>query len=146
MYYDGNNDDRDIASIVKTINEYYIRDKFCGKYHSKNFNSVYRNEFTMSLLNGVIASVEHLDSLIASFLHKPFTINTLDSIVLQTLRLATFEFENYPNTDANVIVSEYVDIVSEFYGGTYTSITNGILDKIGKYLKGDTVANDKLST
>ncbi|MDR2778548.1 MAG: transcription antitermination protein NusB [Rickettsiales bacterium] len=134
-YYDRNSSDRNIKSILKSIGEYYIEDSFYGKYSRIIRNYLDRSDFIVNLLEGVIANVEELDSMISNFLHKPLTLETLDGVVLQSLRLASFELKNYPKTDVGVIVSEYVDIVSEFYGGAYTAFTNGILDKMGKYLR-----------
>lgn len=135
MYYDKNNENKDVNFILEAISQYYIKNTFLDKSKKNRYIDVKDSEFTINLINGVIDNYQEFDLIIEKFLQKQDTTQTLDDVILQSFRLATFELINHLDTDKNVIVNEYVDIVAEFYDGAYITFANGILDNIALYIR-----------
>ena len=139
MYYDENNKDRDLDSILAAIVEYYIKDNFPDGSKKNRYVNLKSDEFTINLVKGVIDNCQEFDPIIEGFLQKQDTVQTLDDVVLQSFRLAIFELKNHSDIDKNVKVNEYVDIVAEFYGGVYVTFANGVLDNIASFIRDNKV-------
>lgn len=125
VYYDTNNSDKNLDNILNNINEHFIKVDF---ENSKYFN-IYKNKFVYDLVNGVIENQQRYDALINKLLNKQDTTETIDEIILASFRVAIYEFES-STLDKNIIISEYVDIVGEFYNNVYTGFANGILENL----------------
>lgn len=130
MYYDVNNEDKNISNILNTININFIKNIFFGK----EYQNVYMNKFVYSLINGVIENYKEYDVLINKTLDKQDTVETLEEILLQVFRLAIFELKNF-NIDKKVVINEYVDIVGEFYNNVYVNFANGVIDSMATAIK-----------
>lgn len=134
MYYNDNIENKDIDYILENINKYYILDNFNHSNGKNDYKNIFKHEFVKSLINGVIENKEEIDALINKLLNKSDTTETLDSILLQCFRLATYELKS-TTTDKNVIINEYVDIVAEFFEGVYVSFANGILNNVAAVIR-----------
>ena len=139
MYYDKNNDSRDINSILTAIIEYYVKDNFSDKSKKNKYIDLKEDDFTINLIEGVIGNHQEFDLIIEKFLQKQDTIQTLDDVILQSFRLAIFELKNHLDIDKNVIVNEYVDIIAEFYDGVYVTFANGVLDNMASFIRDNKV-------
>ena len=53
-----------------------------------------------------------------------------------TLRAGVCELLTRPEIDGPVIINEYVEIAKSFFDGSEPKITNGVLDKLAKVLRG----------
>ena len=133
VYYNENNDNKNVNDILNSINEYYIKNNFTDEDGKNKYENICSSEFVLNIINGVIEHVEEFDNIINDFLDRNDTTGTLDEVLLQIFRLAIYELK-FTKTDKNIIVNEYTDIVAEFYSGIYITFTNGILDNIGTYL------------
>ncbi|MDR1425824.1 MAG: hypothetical protein LBI70_02420 [Rickettsiales bacterium] len=129
MYYDQNNEDKDIESLSRMVNDHYVEDALRDTDGKNIYQGIYRGRFTLNLIQGVIIGREKFDDKIKNLLRDGSSINSLDSIVLQSLRLACFELSNF-TTARKIIISEYVDIVAEFCDKNCTDFTNGVLDRM----------------
>jgi N utilization substance protein B len=132
MYYDINNDDKDISNILKNINIYYMKSNF----GENRYTNLHKKDFTIELVNGVIKNDKEYDTIINRFLDKQDTVETLDDVLLQSFRLAIFELQK-TTADKKVIINEYVDIVAEFYNKIYVNFVNGILENIADEIRGE---------
>lgn len=137
VYYDRNNEDRDINSLVDSIEYYFVRENFLQENGNNRYLDVGKNEFMLELIGGVIAQTTQLDDIINGLLNRQDTVEGLDDVILQCFRLAGFELLNHPQTDGGTIINEYVDIVAEFYEGAYIGFANALLDSMAKLLRGD---------
>lgn len=135
MYYDKNNENRDINSILAAIVEYYVKDNFLDKSEKNRYINLKDDDFVINLVKGVIDNYQEFDLTIEKFLQKQDTVQTLDDVILQSFRLANFELKNHLDIDKNVIVNEYVDIIAEFYDGVYVTFANGVLDNMAGYIR-----------
>lgn len=84
---------------------------------------------------------EEINKLIASHLTKGWTLDRLESILLVILQSGCAEFFLARKKPASVIISEYVNVTREFYGGKEPGFVNGVLDHIARQLKMDMKGN-----
>lgn len=134
VYYNENNENKNIFDILSSINQYYIEDKFSDENGNCLYNKVFKSNFVHNLVKGVIVNSEKFDVIINDFLQKQDTTGTIDDVILQSFRLAIYELK-FTDTNKNVIVNEYVNIIAEFYDGIYITFSNGILDNIASYIR-----------
>jgi transcription termination factor NusB len=133
MHQDPLNPDKDVESLLEIVNSHYIAPYFRDERGRNRYSEVYRGEFVLNLVRGVLANSGELDSRISGFLQGGRTIDSLDSVLLQSLRLAGFEMGNSEES-RKVIVSEYVDLVAEFCDRACTAFANGVLDRMASTL------------
>lgn len=78
---------------------------------------------------------EDIDTAIRSALSEKISFDKLDLTFLCILRAALAEFYAAPETDAPIIINEYVDMTRSFYDGSEVKIANALLDKFAGVLK-----------
>ena len=79
---------------------------------------------------------EDLDDLISAHLTKGWSLKRLERIMVAILRAGTYELKFRPDIPIAVIVNEYVDITHAFFSNSEHKFVNGILDKLGKKIRG----------
>jgi N utilization substance protein B len=91
-------------------------------------------EFAVGLAEGVGASVEALDPMIAEAAEhwRIERMNVLDRLIL---RLAVYEFLHHPDTHAKIIINEALELARSFSGDESVRFINGILDGIRRKLE-----------
>ena len=134
MYYDKTIEDKNIDNILSTINEYYILENFNSSTGKNNYKNLFKHEFVKQLIEGTIKNQKEVDPIINKLLNKNDTTETLDTVLLQCFRLAAYELK-FSDLDKNIIINEYVDIVSEFYNGIYINFANGILNNLALVIR-----------
>lgn len=132
MYYDENNYDKDVDNILNAINENYVKVEL--SQNNDSYSKIYKHKFVKDLINGTIENVKKYDALINKLLDKQNTTETIDEILLNVFRLSSCEFENY-DTNKNVIIKEYTDIVAEFYNNIYINFANGIMENLATKIR-----------
>jgi len=93
--------------------------------------------FLFDLVEGVLTHQDNLDAVISKHLVENWRFERLGIVIQSILRAATFELAHGKETPLKVIVNEYVNVAHCFCDEQETSFINGILDSIGKYLRGD---------
>ena len=90
-------------------------------------------DFSMSLADGVAATVDELDPMIAKAAEhwRIERMNVMDRLIL---RLAVYEFLHQPDTHAKVIINEALELARSFSGDEAVRFINGILDGIRRTL------------
>ena len=61
---------------------------------------------------------------------------SLDTVLNALLKVGVAEFYVNPDLDTPIIINEYVDLARSFYEGAEVKITNAVLDKVAKVLRG----------
>jgi N utilization substance protein B len=91
-------------------------------------------EFATALTNGVAATIERIDPLIAEAAEhwRIERMAVMDRIIL---RLAVFEFLEQPETPARVIINEALELARTFSTDEAVRFINGILDSIRRKLE-----------
>ena len=95
----------------------------------------YDNAFLEKILLGVSVDQEKLDPLIQENLPHNWTFDRLEMVLLCILRAAIFELWTMPETDAAVIINEYVNVAHSFYDDKEPSFVNGLLHTVSTKLR-----------
>jgi N utilization substance protein B len=90
-------------------------------------------QFATALTNGVAATVEQIDPMIAQAAEnwRIERMAVMDRIIL---RLAVYEFLHQPETPARVIINEALELARTFSTDEAVRFINGILDGIRRTL------------
>ncbi len=122
------NYEKKLEEISKELLENYTlkADEEASSYHDK-----IDQEFLNQLTSGVFLD-ESIDDEISEFLKTNSTIENIDDIVRQILRLGAFELKFCKDTPFKVIIDEYVDIAASFFDDNRIKFVNGILENLAK--------------
>jgi N utilization substance protein B len=88
-----------------------------------------------ALLRGSLAQSAQLDEVVGRALTGDWHIDRLETILRAILRAGAFELTSMPETPARVVISEYVDVASAFYGGPEPGLVNAVLDRIARVVR-----------
>ena len=91
-------------------------------------------EFATALTNGVAATLDQIDPLIAEAAEH-WRIERMAVMDRLILRLAVYEFLKQPETPAKVIINEALELARTFSGDEAVRFINGILDGIRRKLQ-----------
>ena len=77
-----------------------------------------------------------LEKMITSAFSDNIKKDKLETTFRGILMMGAAEFFVNPDLDAPIIINEYVDLARSFYEGAEVKITNAVLDKVAKVLRG----------
>lgn len=90
-----------------------------------------------TLVEGVAARAEELDSMIASNLANNWSMERIQPILLALLRAGTFELLACGDVPPRVVITEYVDIAHAFFEDREPAFVNAVLDRLAHALRED---------
>ena len=93
-------------------------------------------DFFDDVVSGVHARSGELDALIAGKLADDWSLERLDKPMRQILRAGAYELVARNDVAAASVISEYVDVAKAFYDKREVGFVNGLLDAIGKDVRG----------
>jgi N utilization substance protein B len=93
-----------------------------------------RRVFAMRLADGVAASIDALDPMIAEAAEhwRLERLNVLDRLIL---RLAVYELLHESETPAKVVINEALELARTFSGDDAVRFVNGVLDAVRRKLQ-----------
>ncbi len=92
--------------------------------------------FFDDLVAGTIAQVDALDALIAARLSAGWSLDRLDKPMRACLRVGAYELTARHDVPLGAVISEYVDVAKAFYAPREAGFVNGLLDALGKAIRG----------
>lgn len=92
-----------------------------------------QQDFALGLINGVLANLKSLDTLINTHL-KEWDISRLGRIECSILRLGAYEL-CYTQTDVPIVINEAVELAKIYGDENAPRLINGVLDSIQKMHK-----------
>ena len=95
-----------------------------------------------AIIRGAMAQAEQLDEMVAKALTGDWNVERLESVLHAILRAGAFELFSMKETPARVVISEYVDVASAFYGGPEPGMVNAVLDRIARVVRSDELGAD----
>ena len=123
------NRERKLEEIKEELIENYLLD-------SRHQTTSYRKEIDESFLNilvtGLSLEIATIDAEISEFLKGDWSLDQLEDVTLQILRVAAFELKNLADIPAKVVIGEYVDIAASFFDSKRLSFVNATLDALAK--------------
>ena len=93
-------------------------------------------ELFTHIVKAYAEQAKEIDNAIRSSLSENIHFNDIEPTLRAILRAGIAEFYANPDLDAPIIINEYVDITRAFFDGAETKITNALLDRFGKILRG----------
>ena len=91
--------------------------------------------FFSELVRGVIEHQTDIDQAIDSFLAEDWPLARLEAILRALLRPAAFELLIRGDVPARVVLNEYVDLGSAFFGEAETVFANGVLNRLARKVR-----------
>ncbi len=91
--------------------------------------------FFDDLVSGALARTDEIDSAIGRFLGSGWSLDRLDTLLLQILRLGAYELLARADVPRAAVVSEYVDVARAFYDQREAGFVNALLDRLGKHAR-----------
>lgn len=91
--------------------------------------------FFDDLVTGSLARLDELDALVRTYLGPGWTLERLDRLMLQILRLGAYELVARPDVPRSAVVSEYVDVAHAFYEAREAGFVNALLDRLGRAVR-----------
>jgi N utilization substance protein B len=88
--------------------------------------------FFAQLVRGVVADQGEIDRAVVKRLAQNWKLERLDATVRAILRAGTWELAKHPDTPAEVVLDEYVELAKAFFGQTEAGFVNAALDAIAR--------------
>ena len=92
-----------------------------------------RDEYLEFLVNGTVENLGEIDGIIMNNLEN-WTIDRLNNIDRNILRIATFEMLKSTDVPVNVVIDEAIEIAKAFGDDQSSKFVNAVLSKIKKQL------------
>lgn len=127
--FDFFNRERKLDEIKEELIENYLLDP---ERETSSYQKEIDENFLNNLLVGLAADVKRIDSEISEFLKGDWSLDKLEDVSLQILRLAAFELKSLPEIPAKVVIGEYVDIAASFFDSKHLAFVNAALDGLAK--------------
>jgi len=103
------------------------------------------DDLLKEIVNGVAANAGELDQFIDKALTGKWTIERLEVLIRAILRAATYEMRHMTETNARIILNEYMGVSHSFFSGTEPGLINGVMDKLAHELRPHDVKKDSVS-
>jgi len=94
-------------------------------------------QFFADIVRGAAADRERLDAEIAAALVEDWPLPRLDAVLRAILRAGAWELMHRRDVPPRVSISEYTAIAYAFFAGKEPGLANGVLDRLGRMLRGD---------
>ena len=125
-------DAKKLDEVKRDIIENYLIDE---KENISSYREKIDESFLDNLLAGLSLDVKKIDEEISTVLKTGWSIDNLDSVVVQILRFGSFELKFMQDIPTKVILDEYVDIAASFFEGKKVMFVNAALDSLAKKLR-----------
>jgi transcription antitermination protein NusB len=93
--------------------------------------------FFADIVEGAAADRVQLDAEISAALVEDWPLTRLDAVLRAILRAGTWELMQRRDVPPRVSISEYTGIAHAFFAGKEPGFANGVLDRLGRLLRGD---------
>jgi N utilization substance protein B len=87
------------------------------------------------LVRGVSGRLEEIDGLIGPALSGELSLERIEALIRAILRAGTYELAAKPEVPAEIIITEYLDVVHAFFDAKEARLVNGILDHLARKLR-----------
>ena len=90
------------------------------------------SKWLVPLLKEVVSNKQEIDKILSKKFDKKWSLNRMDSTLINILRCGYVEFSVFNAVPAKVVISEYTNIASSFFSNNEVDFVNGILDSLAK--------------
>ncbi len=121
--------DKDVREIVSEFLNHYLNQDIDGE------PLITADAETLSkLVQGVIARKDDLTDLIQAQLTGR-EVDNLEGLLQSILYVGVFELLDNTETDAPILINDYIDVAKAFYDEKEASLVNAVLDGVAKTLR-----------
>ena len=89
-----------------------------------------------AVVGGVTADTTALDDLLKGAFSASISSDRVEVLLRAILRAGAYELHQQPKIPAGVIINDYVDVAHAFFDSREPGLVNGVLDRLGKTLRG----------
>lgn len=93
-------------------------------------------DFFDDVVKGTLARLAEIDALVGTKLASGWSLERLDRPMRQILRAGSYELLARADVPMGAVITEYVDVAHAFYEKREAGFVNGLLDAIGKQVRG----------
>jgi N utilization substance protein B len=97
-------------------------------------------DYFRAIVEGVVENQRALDPAVDAALAAGWRLVRVDATLRAILRCGAFELGHRKDVPARVIITEYVDVANAFFEGEVPAMVNGVLDTLGRKLRGNEFA------
>jgi N utilization substance protein B len=127
--YQFHNQTKNLNQIKEELIDNYLID---SESEIQSYRDEIDADFLDSLVLGLSLQTNRIDADISEFLKGDWTLEQLENVSLQILRLATFELIFLAETPAKVLIGEYVDIAASFFDNKKITFVNATLEALAR--------------
>jgi len=91
-------------------------------------------EILSNIVKGVSERAADIDSIVENALANGAKAD-VELLLNNILRAGVFELISDSTVDAGIIINDYMNVTTAFYGGSESKIVNAILDKVAKQVR-----------
>jgi transcription antitermination protein NusB len=96
-----------------------------------------------AVMSGVVAGQRRIDPQIQAALPPDWPLARIDTLLRAILRAGVYELAERNDVPARAVITEYVDIAHAFFDGEEPGLVNGVLDRVGRELRGEELTGPK---
>jgi N utilization substance protein B len=129
--FKNDNNDCDIDTVLLKTIEFYKDHEIKSDYELNKDSSLKLKpsyNYLKELVKFTHDNLEEIDVVIAKYLTKQWTLESLPKLLHAVLRVAICEIKYFPETPYKVILNEYTDIASDMLDEGEIGFVNSILD------------------
>lgn len=94
------------------------------------------------LVRGTAAHIAQVDDMLAACLDEAWPAERMEVLLRAVLRCGAYEMYSQSAVPARVVISEYVRVADAFFDGKEPSLVNAVLDRLGRVLRPDELAQE----
>ncbi len=94
------------------------------------------------LVRGTAAHLAQVDEMLSACLDEAWPTERMEVLLRAVLRCGAYEMYSQSSVPARVVISEYVRVADAFFDGKEPSLVNAVLDRLGRVLRPDELAQE----
>jgi N utilization substance protein B len=92
------------------------------------------------IVRGATARKADVDGILSGALDTGHSFDRLEHLLRAILRAGCFELLAHQHIHSRIVISDYINIAHAFYAGREPGLVNGVLDRVGRDLRGEELA------
>ncbi|MDA5194090.1 transcription antitermination factor NusB [Govanella unica] len=118
-------------AVINEFLDHYLGQDVEGVVYGRPDKSFFKD-----LMLGVSTNRIALDAEISRVLSNDWPLDRLAAVIRAILRAGAYELRHRPDVPTKAIINEYVDVAHAFYSDAEPGFVNGVLDRLGRELRG----------
>lgn len=121
------------------VGRFVIKDDESGSEEEMLEVSEMDTNYFAEITRGVQAKKEYLEKSLALYLKEGWSFDRMDGTLRALLLVSVYEIINTLDTDAKVLIQEYVDLAYAFFNKNEPKMVNALLDQIANKVRSEAI-------